>query len=148
MSSTHRKKTLFVEGPVSPEFIGTSIAKHATRLDIGAHQIFLGQIRADIIEGRAVKAIDFTAYHEMAEESYRLFREELFAKHELTCMHVYHSLGRVLAGEINLFVFVSAPHRTSAIQACAELVEWIKSTLPVWGKEVFEDDTHRWKVNT
>ena len=43
----HKVKDIFVEGPIDPAFIATSIAKHATRTDIGAHEIFLGQVRAD-----------------------------------------------------------------------------------------------------
>ena len=62
-------------------------------------------------------------------------------------MHIYHSLGTVAAGEICLFVFTSAVHRKEAIDACEEVVELIKKELPIWGKEVFEDDTHQWKVN-
>jgi molybdopterin synthase catalytic subunit len=47
-----------------------------------------------------------------------------------------------------LFVFTSAKHRKAAIDACAEVVEKIKDELPVWGKEVFEDETYQWKVNS
>ena len=35
----------------------------------------------------------------------------------------------------------------AAIDACAETVERLKAELPVWGKELFEDETHHWKVN-
>lgn len=147
MEKKHKKKELFVEGPISPAFIAESIAKHATKTDIGAHQLFLGQIRADEIDGKRVASIEFTAYREMAEEAYTEFRETLFERHQLTCMHVYHSLGIVKAGEINLLVFVSSKHRNDAIAACSELVEWIKSSLPVWGKEIFEDESIQWKVN-
>jgi molybdopterin synthase catalytic subunit len=75
-------------------------------------------------------------------------REQLFEKYELTCMHVHHSLGKVKAGEICLFVFTSSKHRKIAINACNELVERIKADLPVWGKEIFENETHQWKVNS
>ena len=57
-------------------------------------------------------------------------------------MHVYHSLGVVKAGEISLFVFTSSAHRRAAIDACNEVVERIKNELPVWGKEIFEDETY------
>lgn len=147
MEIKHKKKELFVEGPVPPAFIAESIAKHATKTDIGAHQLFLGQIRADEVEGKRVASIEFTTYREMAEEAYTVFRETLFERYQLTCMHVHHSLGIVKAGEINLSVFVSSTHRKDAIAACNELVEWIKSSLPVWGKEIFEDDSVQWKVN-
>ena len=147
-TSTHRKKSLFKTGPIDPHFIGESIAKHASNKQIGAHQLFLGQIRADNLEGLVVTGIDFTAYEEMADELYNDYREVLFSKYSLTCLHVYHSLGMVQVGEINLFVFVSSIHRKDAIYACAELVEWIKLSLPVFGKECFNDNTHQWKTNT
>ena len=61
-----KKKTMFIEGPVTPDFIATSISKHSSKTDIGAHQIFLGQIRSDSIDGKIVKAIEFSSYGEMA----------------------------------------------------------------------------------
>ncbi|HRH67404.1 MAG TPA: molybdenum cofactor biosynthesis protein MoaE [Bacteroidia bacterium] len=149
MNLTEKKrKTMFVDGPVSPEFIATSIAKHSSKTDIGAHQIFLGQIRSDSIDGKIVKAIEFSSYREMADEQYLVLREELFSKYKLSCMHVYHSLGRVHSGEINLFVFVSSKHRKDATDACSELVEMIKTKLPIWGKEIFDDEKYVWKVNS
>lgn len=142
-----KSKKIFVDGAVSPQFIADAIAKHSTKKNIGAHQIFLGQIRSDEMNGKAVKAIEFTAYKEMAEEEYYKMREMIFEKYQLICMHVYHSLGRVKAGEINLFVFVSSAHRQQAAEACREMVELIKTKLPVWGKEIFEDENYTWKVN-
>jgi len=46
-----------------------------------------------------------------------------------------------------LFVFVSSVHRAPAFEACREIVEQIKKEVPVWGKEILEDDTHVWKTN-
>ena len=40
-------KNVFVEGPITPEKIATSIAHHQVKTNIGAHDIFLGQVRAD-----------------------------------------------------------------------------------------------------
>ncbi|MFZ1321607.1 MAG: molybdenum cofactor biosynthesis protein MoaE [Ignavibacteria bacterium] len=142
-----KSKKLFLEGAISPEFIADSISKHSTKKNIGAHQIFLGQIRSDEIDSRTVQAIEFSTYVEMAEEEYYNIREIIFAKYELICMHVYHSLGRVNAGEINLFVFVSSVHRNDATEACREMVELIKTKLPIWGKEIFDNDEHTWKIN-
>lgn len=94
-----------------------------------------------------VSAIDYTAYEEMALEQMHKIRETIFEKYQLTCMHVYHSLGTVKAGEISLFVFTSSAHRKAAIAGCEEIVERIKKELPVWGKEVFEDASYQWKEN-
>ena len=142
-----KPKNIFDEGAIAPSFIADSIAKHSSKTDIGGHSIFLGQVRADVIDEKKVAAIEYTTYEELALEKMHIIREETFAKYELTCMHVYHSLGAVAAGEICLFVFTSSAHRRPAIDACNEVVERIKTELPVWGKELFEDETHQWKVN-
>lgn len=144
----HSKKQVFIEAAISPQFISESIAKHSTKTDIGAHSIFLGQVRSDSINGKTVRAIDYTAYREMAEEKFLQIREDAFARYHLTCMHIYHSLGIVKAGEISLFVFTSSTHRKDALEACNTIVERIKQEAPVWGKELFDDDTYQWKQNT
>ena len=141
-------KNIFIEGAISASFIAEQIQKHSTKTNIGAHNIFLGQVRADLIDGKIVSAIEYTTYSEMALEKMHAIREAIFDKYELTCMHVYHSLGVVKAGEISLFVFTSSAHRRAAIDACNEVVERIKNELPVWGKEIFEDETYQWKVNS
>ena len=140
-------KNVFLEGAISPSFIGDSIAKHSTKKDIGAHSIFLGQVRNDMIDNKPVKAIDYSAYKEMAEERFHEIREDAFAKYALTCMHIYHSMGRVMAGEISLFVFTSSKHRKDAMDACNYIVNRVKEEVPVWGKEIFEDESFTWKQN-
>ncbi len=141
-------KNIFTDGPISANFIADSIAKHATKTEIGGHNIFLGQVRADDIDGKKVCAIEYTSNVDMALEKMHEIREAIFAKYEITCMHVRHSLGRVNAGEICLFVFTSSKHRKVAIDACTECVERIKAELPIWGKEIFEGDGYQWKVNS
>lgn len=140
-------KNIFQEGAIPSSFIGESIQKHASKKDIGAHSIFLGQVRADEINGETVAAIEYTTYEEMALEKMTEIREAAFSKYELTCLHVHHSLGKVKAGEISLFVFASSAHRKAAIEACNEVVEKIKKELPVWGKEIFENEGYQWKEN-
>jgi molybdopterin synthase catalytic subunit len=140
-------KNIFVEGAIPAQKIADSIQSHASKTNIGAHSIFLGQVRADEKEGNQVASIEYTCYQDMALEKMHEIRERIFAKYELTCMHVYHSLGNVLVGEICLFVFTSSKHRKMAIDACTELVEAIKFELPIWGKEIYQDQTTVWKEN-
>ena len=140
-----KPKNIFIQGPVTAAFVAESIQKHSSQTTIGGHSIFLGQVRADVIDDKKVMAIDYTAYEEMALEKMHVIREDIFSKYQLTCMHVYHSLGKVAAGEISLFVFTSSAHRKAAIEACEETVERLKAELPVWGKELFEDETYQWK---
>lgn len=140
-------KTVFVPGAISPEFIANSIAKHQSKTTIGAHDIFLGQVRADIIDGQEVTAIEYSAYEEMANQKFHEIREATFTKFNLSCMHIYHSMGRVKVGEICLFVFVSSAHRKEVFDALHHVVEEIKNQVPIFGKELFKDDSYKWKVN-
>jgi len=141
-------KNVFREGAISSDFIANSIAKHQSKTTIGAHNIFLGQVRADDIEGKTVSAIEYTAYEEMANKKFHDIREATFEKFNLTCMHIYHSLGEVKTGEICLFVFVSSPRRKEVFKALEYVVEAIKADVPVFGKELFEDQSHQWKINS
>lgn len=146
--SEKKIKNVFIEGPISSQFIGDSIAKHQSKTAIGAHAIFAGQVRADEIEGKTVSAIEYSAYEAMANTKFHEIREATFAAFELSCMHIYHSLGTVATGEICLFVFVSAPRRKVVFKALEFVVEEIKAKVPVFGKEIFTDDSHQWKVNS
>ncbi|OFY86820.1 MAG: molybdopterin converting factor [Bacteroidetes bacterium RIFCSPLOWO2_12_FULL_35_15] len=142
-----KKHNVFIQGAITPNFIADSIAKHSGKTNIGGHDIFLGQVRNDLIDDKTVVAIEYSAYLEMAEEQFHEIREAAFTKYNLVCMHIYHSLGAVKTGEICLFVFVSSKHRKDAFDACRDIVEQIKEMVPIWGKEIFEDESHTWKIN-
>ena len=141
-------KNVFKNGGISPKFIGESIAEHQSKTDIGAHNIFLGQVRADEINEKTIRSIQYTAYKDMANQKFHEIREAAFSKFNLSCMHIYHSLGEVMVGEICLFVFVSSPRRKEVFKALEYVVEEIKTDVPVFGKELFEDNSHQWKVNS
>ena len=144
----HKKRDIFVEGAIPSSFIGESIAKHATRTDIGGHEIFLGQVRGDMIDGKQVEAIEYTAYRDMANEQMTAIREDAFARWpQMTCLHVHHSQGVIRAGELCFMVFASAPHRQQAREAVAFVTDEVKKRLPIFGKEIFAEGGHVWKTN-
>lgn len=140
-------RNVFMDGGIDPQFIADSIAKHRSKQQIGAHQIFLGQVRADQIGGKAVTAIEYTAYGPMANQKFHEIKEAAFSKFDITCLHCHHSLGRVGAGEICLFVLVSSPHRKAAFEALEYMVEEIKAQVPIFGRELLGEDGHQWKTN-
>lgn len=142
------KTGFFQEGPISPALIAAAIGTLSAKTDVGAHSLFLGQVRNDLIDGKQVSAIDYSTYTELAEETLAAICLEMSDRHGLRHIQITHSLGRVAAGEICMLVLVGSKHRRSAIDACSELVEQIKHKVPIWGKEVFADDTYCWKVNT
>jgi len=146
---THKKRDIFMEGPIPASFIAESIAKHATRTDIGAHELFLGQVRADRTGEKQVEAIEYTSYRDMANEQMSVIREEAFARWpEMTCLHVYHSQGIVPAGALCFMVLASTPHRQQAREAVAYVTDEVKKRLPIFGREVMADGGHQWKQNS
>ena len=145
--SRKKQHSIFFQAPIPAQKIADDIQKHAAKTNIGAHSIFLGQVRADELNGEKVVAIEYTAYELMVEEKIAVIREQFFEKYALTCLHIYHSLGSVAVGEICLFVFTSSAHRRDAIDACNEMVETIKKELPIWGKEICSNQSTVWKKN-
>ena len=140
-------KKIFIDGPISPEFISDSISKHQSKHNIGAHNIFLGQVRDDIISDQNVKSIEYSAYEDMANKKVNEIREDAFKKFDLTCLHTYHSLGNIKVGEISFFVFVSSVRRSEVYEATQYLVDRIKNEVPIFGKEIFENEKFQWKEN-
>lgn len=134
------------EGPVSQKIITHLIEKMGGKTDSGGQMIFLGQVRADVIDGLKVKAIEYSAYIELVNVEAEKIKKTIFSEFaDVKSIEIVHSTGIVNAGEISLLVFVSAGHRHQAMQACSKTVELIKVNLPVWKKEIFEDDSHKWK---
>jgi molybdopterin synthase catalytic subunit len=43
---------------------------------------------------------------------------------------------------------VSSPRRKVVFEALEYIVEAIKADVPVFGKEIFEDESHQWKINS
>jgi molybdopterin synthase catalytic subunit len=133
-------------GPVSQGVITQLIDKIGGKTNSGSHMIFLGQVRADDINGKTVKAIEYSAYAEMVYIEVENIKKSIFSEFpDVKSVDIIHSTGIVKAGEISLLVLVSAGHRLQAIQACSKAVELIKGNLPVWKKEIFNDDSHLWK---
>jgi molybdopterin synthase catalytic subunit len=141
---TKKKHTVLMNGAITPLFIANSIEKHSSKTDIGAHAIFLGQVRKDVNKNTAVANIEYSAHNEMAEKIFEAIREQAFEKFDMVCMHIYHSIGKVKIGEISLFVFVSCKHRAQSFEALEWIVEEIKYKVPIWKKENYEDGNYSW----
>lgn len=137
-----------ISGSITPVVITTLIGKLAERTDTGGHSIFLGQVRADEINGKKVRAIEYSAYEAMVRVEADKIKDTILSEFTDTkSIDIVHSTGVVNAGEISLFVLVSARHRKQAIEACSKTVELIKSKLPIWKKEIFEDSSREWRQN-
>ena len=149
MEKTHKPKKVFVQGPINPQFIADSIARHQSKTAIGAHAIFLGQIRADT-KGRQVRLqeLNIRLTKKWPNKLFMRSVKPLFPNlsfHACTSTTV-SDLSQ--PGEISLFVFVSSPHRRAAFEASEFIVEAIKANVPIFGKELVEGGEYIWKENS
>ena len=140
--------TILINGPITLEMISSRIDLLSQKKELGGHSIFLGQVRADVKGIKIVKAIDYSAYEEMVMKEADVIKKAIISEFsDVGSVDILHSTGRVMTGEVSLLVLVSAGHRQQAMTACSKTVELIKEKLPVWKKEIFEDDTHEWAQN-
>lgn len=137
----------FIAGAIPPEKIAQCISEMESYLHVGAHDIFLGQVRADEIDGKLVEGIDYSAYEEMAIQAFEQIIQEGIERYDLQKVRILHSLGKVKVGELCLFVLAASAHRKAAIEGCTYLVERLKKEVPIFGKEIFQDESYQWKVN-
>jgi len=104
--------------------------------DAGAIASFVGTVRRRSRD-RDVLHLDYEAYEEMAEDMLARLGAELTERHGLTAVAIHHRLGRAEIGEPSVVIAVSAPHRAAALDACREAIETLKTSIPLWKKEVY-----------
>jgi molybdopterin synthase catalytic subunit/molybdopterin converting factor small subunit len=121
------------DGPIDPAGVVGEVADERA----GAIATFLGTTRVQS-RGRTVLYLDYEAYGGMAEKVMAELAERLIAKHDLCRVAITHRAGRVDIGEISVAIAVSAPHRAAALAACAEAIDTLKETVPLWKKEIYE----------
>ncbi|MCX6225931.1 MAG: molybdenum cofactor biosynthesis protein MoaE [Bacteroidia bacterium] len=134
-----------IDGPIPAEFLSRELSNHHSKTSAGAHAIFLGQVRNDLVDGKRVTGMEYSAYEAMVEPVVQAIMDHLFKEfNDLVCVHIHHSTGMVQCGEISLLAMVSSSHRKQSFAALEKCVELIKEKLPVWKKEIFSDGTSRW----
>ena len=121
------------EGPVNL----TSVVVAVVDEQAGAIATFLGTVRARS-RGRDVIALEYEAYREMAEDVMAEIAAEVDERYDLCKVAITHRLGRVEVGETSVAIAVSAPHRQDALAACADVIEALKTRVPLWKKELYE----------
>ncbi len=139
------KDLYLVEGAITNDLVANYISR-TNQTNNGAHSIFLGQVRNDIIDNKEVKAIEYSAYSEMVKSEMDKLVDLIKTKYDdVHNIIVKHSIGIVKTGEVSLFVLISSGHRKQAFSASKEFVDLIKEHIPIWKKEMFSDKTHVWK---
>ena len=120
--------------PLDPGQVLSSLASPAD----GAVSLFLGVVR-DPHESRRVLRLEYHAYVPMAKQKMRQIADEVAERFGATSVTLLHRLGTLEIGEVSVLVAVATAHRAESFTACRHAIERIKSEVPIWKKEHFED---------
>jgi molybdopterin synthase catalytic subunit len=132
------KNRYLVGGPITPLLISELMTLGNDDNGAGAVSIFIGKVRDDEVNGNRIKALEYSAYGEMAEkEADGIVKTVKAAFSDVRKVLLVHSTGLVKAGEASLFIMVTSGHRDHSTRACRHTLEMVKEKLPVWKKEIF-----------
>jgi len=131
--------------PINSDIVTENLNLINEKNNCGGQVLFLGTVRADNIQGKTVKQIEYSAYSEMAESELLKIKTLVLTKYDdVKKIIIKHSIGNVKAGENSLLVIISSGHRKQAFTAISEIVDLIKLNVPIWKKVFFEDDSFTW----
>jgi molybdopterin synthase catalytic subunit len=132
-----------VEAPIDANAVVAAVSGH----DAGAVAVFLGTVRetahpaaaaAAASLARRVLFLEYEAYAPMAEAQMRTIALAIGREIGPCRVAIVHRVGRLELGETSVAIAVASAHRRIALAACAEAIERIKKSVPIWKKEHFE----------
>lgn len=104
----------------------------------GAIVTFDGTVR-DTARGKPVTHLFYEAHSEMALKELQKIRAQAMQRWPLHEMAIVHRIGRMEIGESSVFIAVSSAHRGDAFDACRFAIDTLKTTVPIWKKEHYQD---------
>ena len=99
--------------------------------DCGALVEFRGVVR-NSEDGRAIAALEYEAYDEMAVRVMRRICESLGSVHPCDAVAIVHRIGIIPVGETAIYVCVKARHRAEAFALVTGFMDRLKQDVPIW----------------
>jgi len=110
----------------------------------GAVATFVGQVRDhDPDADGQVTALEYSAHPDAQAVLHRICTE-LAADPEVLGLAVSHRTGALVVGDLAIVACVATAHRALAFDVCRELVERVKTEVPIWKRQKLADGTHTW----
>ena len=101
----------------------------------GGIVVFEGVVR-DNARGKQIRYLEYDVYPEMAVQQIREILAEAERRWYVDHVAVAHRIGRLEIGEASVMIVVATPHRAEAFEACRYIIDTLKTTVPIWKKEV------------
>ena len=108
-------------------------------LGAGGVASFTGLVRGD----DGVTMLELEHYPGATEAALNDLAVQAAARWGLLAAHIVHRVGQMVPGDRVVFVGTAAPHRAAALDACAFLIDGLKTDAPFWKREL-RGDVARW----
>ena len=126
------------ESELSVDEVRAAVADPAA----GGIALFAGAVR-DCDHDQQVTGLSYSA-HPSAQDELRGVAETIAGKFPVLGVAAVHRVGDLAIGDLAVVVAVSCPHRAEAFDACRELIDVLKASVPIWKHQRFSDGTAEW----
>jgi molybdopterin synthase catalytic subunit len=108
----------------------------------GGIALFAGAVR-DTDHDQGVIGLSYSA-HPTAEAELRRAAEMIAEKFNVLGVATVHRVGDLAIGDLAVVAAVACAHRGEAFDACRELINVLKASVPIWKHQRFTDGTSEW----
>ena len=115
---------------VGAELVALGAGNHA----IGGIASFVGVVR-EMAGDQKIGAMTLEHYPGMTERALAEIEAEARRRWPLEACLIIHRYGRLEPGERIVMVATASAHRQAALEACAYLIDWLKTKAPFWKLE-------------
>ena len=126
------------ESELSVDEVRAAVADPAA----GGIALFAGTVR-DCDHDRGVSGLSYSA-HPSATGELRRVAEVIAEKYPVIGIAAVHRVGDLVIGDLAVVLAVSCPHRAEAFEACRDLIDILKASVPIWKHQRFDDGTAEW----
>lgn len=111
--------------------------------EAGGYCTFEGWVRSTHL-GKQVEHLVYESYPSLALKQGEEVVRQAMDKFDIIEVRVVHRTGKLLPGELALWIGVTAAHRADTFDACRYLIDTIKATVPIWKHEFYSDGSEVW----
>jgi len=126
------------ESELSVDEVRAAVADPAA----GGIALFAGAVR-DSDHDRGVTGLSYSA-HPSASDELRRVAEVIAEKYPVIGIAAVHRVGDLAIGDLAVVLAVSCPHRAEAFDACRDLIDILKASVPIWKHQRFDDGSAEW----
>ena len=122
------------EEPISPELVVSQVKTGSS----GCVVTYVGLIR-ESSRGKPVLSVEYEDVAGKAEKRLHEIASGIKRKWPVNKIAIYHRIGKLKVGDINLVVAVASAHRQEGFAACQYAIDQFKEKLPTKKRETYED---------